>query len=193
LDNGGRGNFGTDPMAPTKALIARDISTRSIWRRDAASTGSGVARDTPLEAETAVTETGKSAPLWRVLLAIAGSISATLVMAYGVTDFLVRWRQKNADDKYSEQQSLKEKQGKVREQKAWARIARKDPEIFVEKVILRKNPGSSERRTAIAVLFVANPQWVNGHKMLLSGIEFRNGTTLEGLGNGSPNGTVSQR
>ena len=180
-------------MAPTKALIARDISTRSIWRRDAASSASGVARDTPLEAETAVTETGKSAPLWRVLLAIAGSISVTLITAYGVTDFLVRWRQKTADDKYAEQQSQKEKQGKVREQKAWARIAKKDPEIFVEKVILRKNPGSSERRTAIAVLFVANPQWVNGHKMLLSGIEYRNGTTLEGLGNESRNGTVSQR
>jgi hypothetical protein len=73
---------------------------------------------------------------------------------------------------------------KVR-QKVWIRIAKEDPEVFVEKIILRKDPRSSERLAAMTVLSSANPGWVKAHRELLSGIEFHNGTILEGLGEDS--------
>jgi len=60
-------------------------------------------------------------------------------------------------------------------------------------VMLRKNPGSAERRAAMSVLFVNNPEWVAEHKMLLSGIEFQNGTTLQVLGDGPSDGTAYKR
>jgi len=170
-------NSDSDPMAPTKALIARDESTKAIWRRDAEPIPSSTS-------ETGLTDTRKSAPLYKVLFAIAGAISVTVVMLYGATDFLVRWRQQKADLKHAEQQELEKMKEKVR-QKVWIRIAKEDPEVFVEKIILRKDPRSSERLGAMNVLSSANPGWVKAHEELLSGIEFHNGTTLEGLGEDS--------
>ena len=85
-------------MAPTKALIARDESTKAVWRRDAEPIPSSIATDPPsATSETGLTDTRKSAPLYKVLFAIAGAISVTVVMLYGATDFLVRWRQQKAD------------------------------------------------------------------------------------------------
>lgn len=163
-------------MAPTKALRARD----------AAPSASAVTTDkrlpTTIDAE-------QSAPLWKVLLALAGAFSVTFVMAYGVTDFLVRWRQKKVDDEYAEEQELRRAKGEL-QQRAWRGVAKKNPEIFLEKVVLRKNPGSTERRAAIRALLVANPEWAKENRILLSGIQFRNGTTLTQVKEDSRNGTA---
>jgi hypothetical protein len=178
-------NSDSDPMAPTKALIARDESTKTVWRRDAEPIPSSIATDPrSTTSETGLTDTRKSAPLYKVLFAIAGAIAVTVVTLYGATDFLVRWRQQKADLKHAEQQELEKMKEKVR-QKVWIRIAKEDPEIFVEKIILRKDPRSSERLAAITVLSRANPGWVKAHEELLSGIEFHNETILEGLGEDS--------
>jgi hypothetical protein len=177
-------------MAPTKALVARDGASKSVRRRDATSSRSGVSIDAPA---TGVTDAGKkSAPLWEVLLALTGTISVTIIMLYGIPEFFIRWRQKKADDEYADK-LLEDKEKLERKQKGEVKLAKKYPVLFVEKVILRKNPGSAERRAAMSVLFVNNPEWVEEHKMLLSGLEFRNGTTLQALSDRPRNGTAYKR
>lgn len=173
-------------MSPTKAHVIGDKVSKSVRRRDT----SAVSTDAPA---TGLTDTGKkSAPLWEVLLALTGTISLTIVMLYGIPEFFIRWRQKKADDEHAEK-LLEDKQKLERRKKAEVRLAKKNPVVFVEKVILRKNSGSAERRAAMSVLFVNNPEWVAEHKMLLSGIEFRNGTTLQVLGDRPRNGTANPR
>ena len=177
-------------MAPTKALVERDDVSKSVRRRDTTSPRSAMSTDAPA---TGVTDIGKkSAPLWEILLALTGTISMTIVMLYGIPEFFIHWRQKKADGEHAEK-LLEDKQKLERIKKAEVRLAKKNPVVFVEKVILRKNPGSAERRAAMSVLFVNNPEWVAEHKMLLSGIEFQNGTTLQVLGDGPRNGTAYKR
>jgi hypothetical protein len=58
-------------------------------------------------------------------------------------------------------------------QKAWGQFARREPEKFLEKVVLKKEAGSSERRASVTFLYIANPEWAKENRPRLKGVESR--------------------
>jgi hypothetical protein len=68
---------------------------------------------------------------------------------------------------------MKEKEGPLRLQarhKAWAKIARIDPQAFWDKVVLKQQTGE-ERREAMRILHVVNPEWTGSKLDVLKNIE----------------------
>jgi hypothetical protein len=112
---------------------------------------------------------------WGVIQPILGWMShlALLVtMGYGISDFLIRFRQSNANDKAAERKFLKEEKEREKvEEQAWAKIARTHPELYFKKLVLSKRT-KRERRAALTVLYVENPEWVQNNLALFEETAF---------------------
>src|ERR1700738_1821722 len=88
--------------------------------------------------------------VWDMALPVFSWVShltVIIMLGYGLSDLIIRSRQKIANEKAteSEREALKEK---IR-LKAWAQLARIDPQGFLEKVVMKKEKGTSERRAAL--------------------------------------------
>ena len=126
--------------------------------------------------------TENESPWGKVITTIIslGNLFTLVVMAYASSSLLIRTRQRKANEKAEFEEYVNEDKRKTLvRQKAWAKFARKDPLEFIKKVILKKRPGSSERRMAITFLYIANPEWARINRDKLINIEYRNITNIE--------------
>jgi len=131
-------------------------------------------KPTPPEA---IAETGQvSAGGWDVgeMFRWAGRLAILVAGCYGVSDWLISSKQRRVDERAEELERVKDAGMKLRvRQKAWGQFARTDPERFLEKVVLKKEPASSERRASLTFLYVANPEWARENRARLKDGESR--------------------
>jgi hypothetical protein len=104
-------------------------------------------------------DTDSKLTVWNMALPVISWVShltVIIMLGYGLSDLIIRSRQKIANEKAteSEREAIKEK---IR-LKAWAQLARIDPQGFLEKVIMKKEKGTSERRAALKVLYQVSPE-----------------------------------
>jgi len=131
-------------------------------------------KPTPPEA---IAETGQvSAGGWDVgeMFRWAGRLAILVAGCYGVSDWLISSKQRRVDERAEEREMVQEVGRRLRvRQKAWGQFARREPEKFLERVVLRKEVGSSERRASVTFLYVANPEWVKENRARLKDVESR--------------------
>jgi hypothetical protein len=118
---------------------------------------------------------GAKPSAWGLIQPIIGwmsNVALLVTMGYGISDFLIRFRQSSANDKAAELKLLKEekKMEKAQEQE-WAKIARTYPELYFRKLVLTKRT-KRERRAALTVLYVENPEWVQNNLALFEETAF---------------------
>ena len=104
----------------------------------------------------------------------AGRLAIFVAGCYGISDFLINFKQRRVDERAEERERVQEVGRRLRvRQKAWGQFARREPEKFLERVVLRKEAGSSERRASVTFLYVANPEWVKENRARLKDVESR--------------------
>jgi hypothetical protein len=112
---------------------------------------------------------------WGLVQPIIGwmsNLALLVTMGYGISDFLIRFRQSNANVKAAERKLLKEEKKREKvEKQAWAKIARTHPELYFKKLVLSKRT-KRERRAALTVLYVENPEWVQNNLALFEETAF---------------------
>jgi hypothetical protein len=112
---------------------------------------------------------------WGLVQPIIGwmsNLALLVTMGYGISDFLIRFRQSHANDKAAEIKLLKEeKRMEKAQEQTWAEIARTHPELYFEKLVLTKRT-RGERRAALTVLYVENPEWVQNNLALFEETAF---------------------
>jgi hypothetical protein len=102
----------------------------------------------------------------RVLTAISwlGRIGFLVIGSYVASDLIIKWRQKKVNKKADIEGLL----GHGVDQREWvsapnrteiAEICRHEPEDFLDKVVMRKAPGSCEGEELLILLRIANPDW----------------------------------
>jgi len=105
-----------------------------------------------------------------------GRLAILVAGMYGFSDWLINLKQRRVDERTEERDRVRSVARRlVARQKAWAQVARTDPEGFLEKVVLGKEAGSSERRASLTFLYVANPEWAKMNCARLKDIEFQAG------------------
>jgi hypothetical protein len=114
---------------------------------------------------------------WKVLQTGVGwmsNVALVVTMGYGISDFLIRFRQNHVNNKAAEREFRKEvKKQEMEQQETWAKIAKTYPDLYLEKVVMRRRPKSAERRAALKVLYVENPEWVREHLDLVEEVAFQ--------------------
>lgn len=114
---------------------------------------------------------------WKVLQTGVGwmsNVALVVTMGYGISDFLIRLRQNHVNNKAAEREFIKEvKKQEMEQQETWAKIAKTYPDLYLEKVAMRRRPKSAERRAALKVLYVENPEWVREHLDLVEEVAFQ--------------------
>jgi len=123
------------------------------------------------KASTVATSESGESNVWNTVfnvIAAVGNVTLGLILAYGITDFLIRWRQSKANEEARERQMKDEdeKEQRIR-RKALAKLAQMDPQMFIDRIVLDKEPDSEEREKAIQFLTIANPEWAKKHSTLL--------------------------
>ena len=125
-----------------------------------------------------IAENGKVSGVWDIgeTFGWLGRLAVLVAGIYGFSDWLINLKQRQVDVRaeMAEEQERWRRMGRrlVARQKAWGHVARRDPEGFLKKVVLRKEAGSSERRASLTFLCVANPEWVKKNQARLKDVEF---------------------
>jgi hypothetical protein len=93
-----------------------------------------------------------------------GRIGFLVVGSYIASDLIIKWRQGKVNEKATIQELL----GEGVDQHEWmnasnrteiAEICKHEPVDFLDKVVMRKAPGSREREELLILLRIANPDW----------------------------------
>lgn len=117
-------------------------------------------------------DTDQKASVWSALQSVLKVVSYCtmgLFAGYGLSDLIFRLRQ-NAVDRKANEQKEESIRKRIRH-KAWTRIAQIDPQSFLDKIVLKRATGK-DRQEALAVLYVANPEWVKDNVDVLKKVEY---------------------
>jgi len=106
-----------------------------------------------------------------------GRVSILAIGAYVISDWLIKWRQAQANERAEVQELLGEAVDKDEWMQATNRtdlveICKHEPGEFLDRLVMLKPPGSHDRQELLVILRIANPDWCRRNGVNMTEILF---------------------